>query len=658
MFICPRQVFFFFSLPPASASKCPKCPRTGCFWSKCPRCLRCAVSTVSVRGNGGGDLFPYSVRQSLWNLPFRRVQNQKTQQSLDAIGSDDADRSNWPLPELHGPSRACWSQSRKTSQKPLSWRWRGALQTAVRDCEVLRGHAGQTWGGFCSEAGRGLRVCGALDCVWSADEIFGKSFGVHSNRHTNAFSPGTKTKLMCWSFQLWTSRNGWRVRDSQVTKAQCFLDAGLQHVELLFSKSMCWDIEMDRRDLCRWRRHSVKKCSFAVLHANSFQVLWRSRARSRQRWNEDPKEGLILAVPAEGCASTTQLGNCGALAKRRCPSCRSSLLWQWTQVDDGLSRPGRNQSGAWIASPLQRLQKRKVESWANRNQGNWVFFLALLNRSLFQVLFHCAEESQSIKVCCVVGSRPRGVPRGEVEAARRKDMLVEYWKRFPPFLHADSELTGVSPAISSWSWQKEKVHEHQDATRGAHTDARRDLSSMSQYWHAQNWWRIKIFYGRFFVVMFPLRSIEEIMAVDATDILCWRASWRERWTTSVLFWFVSTSREVASWRRRKFFQCCSFCTDVVNLLSTYTVSSVVLVHDMLNFLVETRRDIDIRSNCDFLNERCNWRSDLHHFVTLRWRAFQVPCSTSGLWVIGAKVSWAGPDPMLRVLVPFRSICDM
>ena len=42
-------------------------------------------------------------------------------------------------------------------------------------------------------------------------------------------------------------------------------------------------------------------------------------------------------------------------------------------------------------------------------------------------------------------------PCGEVEVARRKGMLGEWWGSPPPFLHADSEHAGVSPAVSAQS---------------------------------------------------------------------------------------------------------------------------------------------------------------------------------------------------------------
>ena len=42
-------------------------------------------------------------------------------------------------------------------------------------------------------------------------------------------------------------------------------------------------------------------------------------------------------------------------------------------------------------------------------------------------------------------------PCGEVEAARRKGMLGEWWRSPPPFLHADSEHAGVSPVVSTQS---------------------------------------------------------------------------------------------------------------------------------------------------------------------------------------------------------------
>ena len=53
-------------------------------------------------------------------------------------------------------------------------------------------------------------------------------------------------------------------------------------------------------------------------------------------------------------------------------------------------------------------------------------------------------------------------------------MLGEWWKRPPPFLHrtCGRETRGKRAALT-----KRKVHGHQDATRGAHTNARRVLFS-------------------------------------------------------------------------------------------------------------------------------------------------------------------------------------
>ena len=62
------------------------------------------------------------------------------------------------------------------------------------------------------------------------------------------------------------------------------------------------------------------------------------------------------------------------------------------------------------------------------------------------------RDTVSLGLLFVWPGRVRGeAPCGEVKAARRKGMLGEWWGRPPPFLHADSELAGVSPAVSAQS---------------------------------------------------------------------------------------------------------------------------------------------------------------------------------------------------------------
>ena len=53
---------------------------------------------------------------------------------------------------------------------------------------------------------------------------------------------------------------------------------------------------------------------------------------------------------------------------------------------------------------------------------------------------------------CVTGVASAGSARVErSRLRRRKGMLGEWWESPPPFLHADSEHAGVSPAVSAQS---------------------------------------------------------------------------------------------------------------------------------------------------------------------------------------------------------------
>ena len=88
--------------------------------------------------------------------------------------------------------------------------------------------------------------------------------------------------------------------------------------------------------------------------------------------------------------------------------------------------------------------------------------MPLLNRSFFFAkkvlgvasLSLAVKSHSSIKVCCVSGSRPRGghVRRGRGRGCAKKGYAeVNGGRGPPPFLHADSELAGVSPAVSAQS---------------------------------------------------------------------------------------------------------------------------------------------------------------------------------------------------------------
>ena len=201
--------------------------------------------------------------------------------------------------------------------------------------------------------------------------------------------------------------------------------------------------------LGRWRRHHVNKCSPAVLHASRLQVLWRSRARSKQIWHEDPKEGTFLAVTAEGFASTLWLGKRGALTKRRCPVAGVLGCGRGPGMTMGFRDLDATKAVHELPARTRTLAEWPVESLPNKSQGNCIFL-----RSSTGVCFKCLAASLSLHRR-VSQSRSvvwQGRTRGERSRLREERVC---WGDGgggpPPFLHADSELAGVSPAVSAQS---------------------------------------------------------------------------------------------------------------------------------------------------------------------------------------------------------------
>ena len=171
----------------------------------------------------------------------------------------------------------------------------------------------------------------------------------------------------------------------------------------------------------RCQRRQLLSCRAA---RQQVQVLGRSRARSRQRWHEDPKEGSFLAVTAEGFATTSQLGKRGALAKRRCPvagvlgccCCGPRLTMGFRDLDATKKCVRCNMTANTSA---YRIASRKL----GKPEPGKLSFCAPepeFVSSAWQLLFPCTEEPQSIKICCVAGSRPRGGPMKRSQDCAKK----------------------------------------------------------------------------------------------------------------------------------------------------------------------------------------------------------------------------------------------
>ena len=141
-----------------------------------------------------------------------------------------------------------------------------------------------------------------------------------------------------------------------------------------------------------------------------------SRCWGVQGWHEDPKESSFLAVTAEGFASTTKLDKRGALPKRRCPV--AGVL--------GCGRGPRLTMGFRDLDATKAVRDLRVSVHCNMTARTSACRIASRKlckqepsfcapepkfvSSAWQLLFPCTEESQSIKICCVAGSRPRGGP--------------------------------------------------------------------------------------------------------------------------------------------------------------------------------------------------------------------------------------------------------
>ena len=196
-------------------------------------------------------------------------------------------------------------------------RWRGALQTGVRGCEVLLDRLEVV----CpvTEAGR-LCVCGTPHRAWCADGIFGKSSSVRSSSHEH-LHPRTAHVLESSIVDL----PQWFVGDKGPGASLAQYSTMLR----LHSRTQCAGT-LRRADAAHWTSSSGKGEGTGVFQAPTTNYRWRRHSVNNCTPTSHIRRVCIDEAWRSACEKTM-------------PSCWSSGLW--TLVDDGLSRFGRNQSG-------------------------------------------------------------------------------------------------------------------------------------------------------------------------------------------------------------------------------------------------------------------------------------------------------------------------